>query len=63
MLNYIKFWLRDESGAVTVDWVVLTAAVVGLGLAATLSARTGIDSLAGQIETVVEAIEVANSGG
>jgi Flp pilus assembly pilin Flp len=27
----IKF-TREESGAVTVDWVVLTAAVVGLGL-------------------------------
>lgn len=23
---------RDESGAVTVDWVVLTAGIVGLGL-------------------------------
>ena len=23
----------DESGAVTVDWVVLTAAIVGIGLA------------------------------
>ncbi len=27
----IKF-SKEESGAVTVDWVVLTAAVVGLGL-------------------------------
>ncbi|MGR3501704.1 Flp family type IVb pilin [Pseudaestuariivita sp.] len=27
-------FLRDESGAVTVDWVVLTAAVVGLAIAA-----------------------------
>ena len=26
-----KFW-QSEDGAVTVDWVVLTAAVVGLGL-------------------------------
>ncbi|MBO9478746.1 hypothetical protein J7382_14455 [Shimia sp. R11_0] len=25
---------REESGAVTVDWVVLTAAVVGLAIAA-----------------------------
>ena len=24
---------RDEDGAVTVDWVVLTAAIVGLGVA------------------------------
>ena len=26
-----RFW-RAEDGAVTVDWVVLTAAIVGLGL-------------------------------
>lgn len=32
-------FLSDESGAVTVDWVVLTAAIVGLGL---LAATTGI---------------------
>ena len=28
-----KFFLRDEDGATTVDWVVLTAAVVGLSIA------------------------------
>ncbi|TGD64704.1 hypothetical protein EYC08_10560 [Tabrizicola sp. WMC-M-20] len=32
MLNMIKNFKNDESGAVTVDWVVLTAAVVGLAL-------------------------------
>lgn len=26
----LDFW-RDENGAITVDWVVLTAAIVGLG--------------------------------
>lgn len=28
----IKFknWFKDESGAVTVDWVVLTATVIGM---------------------------------
>ncbi|WP_084862535.1 Flp family type IVb pilin [Salibaculum halophilum] len=33
MLNYIKNFRNDEDGAVTVDWVVLTAAIVGLGIA------------------------------
>ena len=28
----LSFW-SDETGAVTVDWVVLTAAIVGLGVA------------------------------
>ena len=31
----------DESGAVTVDWVVLTAAVIGLGFAVTRSIIAG----------------------
>ena len=32
MLNFIKNFRNDEDGAVTVDWVVLTAAIVLLGL-------------------------------
>ena len=30
MTRFLKNFRRDESGAVTVDWVVLTAAVVAL---------------------------------
>ena len=32
MMNFLKNFKNDESGAVTVDWVVLTSAIVGLGL-------------------------------
>ena len=32
LLNIFKSFKNDESGAVTVDWVVLTAAIVGLGM-------------------------------
>ncbi|WP_300512763.1 hypothetical protein [Aliiroseovarius sp.] len=32
--NFRAKFVRDESGAVTVDWVALTAVVVGMGLAA-----------------------------
>ena len=31
MFEVAKRFLADETGAVTVDWVVLTAAIVGLG--------------------------------
>ncbi|MBE1292150.1 MAG: hypothetical protein GY767_11680 [Shimia sp.] len=34
MLKALKNFRKDEAGAVTVDWVVLTAAVVGLAVAA-----------------------------
>ena len=30
MMKFINQFVKDEDGAVTVDWVVLTAAVVGL---------------------------------
>jgi Flp pilus assembly pilin Flp len=33
MTALIKNFAKSESGAVTVDWVVLTAAMVGLGMA------------------------------
>jgi hypothetical protein len=36
---------NDEEGAVTVDWVVLTAAVVGLGVAALAAVKSGTGSL------------------
>ena len=45
MLNFFKNFKNDELGAVTVDWVVLTAAVVGLGVAAYGSIETGATGL------------------
>ncbi|KPQ15040.1 MAG: Flp pilus assembly protein, pilin Flp [Rhodobacteraceae bacterium HLUCCO18] len=50
-MAFSKFntFLSDESGAVTVDWVVLTAAIVGLGLAVMSVVSGGIESLSGNI--------------
>ncbi|WP_058262394.1 hypothetical protein [Thalassovita gelatinovora] len=44
MITFIKKFRQDEDGAVTVDWVVLTAAVVGLGIAAVATVSNGIDT-------------------
>ena len=33
LFNLINRFRADEDGAVTFDWVVLTAAIVGLGIA------------------------------
>lgn len=41
MQNYLTKFRQDEDGAVTVDWVVLTAAIVGLGVAVILSVSGG----------------------
>ena len=50
MTNFAYF-LNDESGAVTVDWVVLTAAVVGLGLIIFTAIRPAVQSLSTGIAT------------
>ncbi|KIT14698.1 hypothetical protein [Jannaschia aquimarina] len=44
-----KTFFNDETGAVTVDWVVLTAALVGLGLAVMGVVQTGVGDLTGDI--------------
>lgn len=49
MAHAIKTFLADESGAVTVDWVVLTAALVGLGLAVMSVVSGGIENLSTDI--------------
>ena len=50
MMKFIKNFRNDEDGAVTVDWVVLTAAVVGLAVAAYSSIESGATELTGQTE-------------
>ena len=50
MLNFIKNFRNDEDGAVTVDFVVLTAAIVVLGLAVGSAISTGAEGLANEIE-------------
>ena len=52
--NIIAKFYNDEDGAVTVDWVVLTAAIVGLGIAVLASVRGGVQDLSGDIVTELE---------
>ena len=51
MTNFFKRFAQDESGAVTVDWVVLTAAIVGLGIAVMATLSGGLKNVSGQINT------------
>ncbi len=53
MSKFINTFLNDEDGAVTVDWVVLTAAIVGLGVAGIVSVQDGITGLATDIGNAV----------
>ena len=52
-------WLKlkkNESGAVTVDWVVLTAAIVGLGVAIIAIIWDSPATLAGKIALFVDGV-------
>jgi Flp pilus assembly pilin Flp len=51
LLNIFKHFAKDEDGAVTVDWVVLTAAIVGLGLVVMNAIKPGITGAADTINT------------
>jgi Flp pilus assembly pilin Flp len=61
-MKLIKFAMnfkRDEDGAVTVDWVVLTAAIVGLGIAVLASVSGGTTGLADKISGELATMNVA----
>ncbi len=55
MTKFFKNFRADEAGAVTVDWVVLTAAVVGLAVAAYTSIQTGASDLTASTNTYMDA--------
>ena len=63
MIKFIKKFRKEEEGAVTVDWVVLTAAIVGLGVAAVATVSDGVDTLATSIKEGVSTKTVDNGDG
>jgi Flp pilus assembly pilin Flp len=50
MKLFTKF-ANDESGAVTVDWVVLTAAIVGIAIAVITLISQGVETASEGINT------------
>lgn len=58
MISYISHALESEDGAVTVDWVVLCAAVVGLSAAAIMATRSGVDQAGINMSTAMSGIIV-----
>jgi Flp pilus assembly pilin Flp len=60
MLNFIKNFRDDEDGAVTVDWVVLTAAIVGLGIAVLTTVGGGTSDLSASASGNIADVEPIN---
>ena len=59
MMKLINKFRKDEDGAVTVDWVVLTAAIVGLGIAVLAAVGGGTTSLADKISSQLNSQTIA----
>ncbi|KIN73392.1 Flp family type IVb pilin [Sulfitobacter guttiformis] len=62
MMKFVKNFRNDEDGAVTVDWVVLTAAVVGLAIAAYGAIETGAGSMTANTSTFLGAQVIGEVG-
>lgn len=57
----MREFLFDDGGAVTVDWVVLTAALVGLGLAVTAVVSGGVQTASSATAAKVGGIGIATT--
>jgi len=55
MLHTFKKFLRDESGATTVDWVLLTAGVMSLTLAVMSTFGDGAEDVSNAVSSTVAA--------
>lgn len=53
-MAWLKTFARSDDGAVAVDWTVLTAALVGLGISAATAVRTGTGALGDDIRASLE---------
>jgi hypothetical protein len=61
MWNALKTFKNDEAGAVTVDWVVLTAAVVGLAVLIVVELKAGSAGLTEKTGTFLTDYEPGSS--
>lgn len=58
MRQLFKKLFCDEDGAVTVDWVVLTAAITGLAFAVIYSMANGSETLADNLSSGLSTLPV-----
>ena len=54
-------FLGAEDGAVTVDWIVLTAAIVGLGVAALGAVKGGMRNITDRINSQLSSQSIDTS--
>lgn len=59
MLSSLKTFQRKHDGAVTVEWVVISAAVIGLSAILVSRVATGTDSMAARVTETIVAVPKA----
>ncbi len=57
-MSHIRTFWSDQSGAITVDWMVLTAAVVSMAISAYLVVFDAGDELFTEIDAAVAGVSV-----
>lgn len=62
MIRLLRIFNKADSGAVTVDWVVLTAAVCGLAFASFSSISDGTDTVGTATSDMLTGIEAGTFG-
>lgn len=55
-----QFW-NDESGSATVEWVVMTAASVAMGLAVMSYVSEGVENLSNDVRSALSGFEIMTS--
>lgn len=58
----VRHFLRDDDGAVTVDWVALVAFTVLLGMGAAFYVATSVPKVAGKVGDHLETTDVMPEG-
>lgn len=61
MKSLLIGFIVQEEGAVTVDWVVLTAAIVGLGLLVVAPIAMGTTSMSTILTTYIGSVQVGTT--
>nr|WP_212524566.1 hypothetical protein [Actibacterium sp. MT2.3-13A] len=63
MRLYLKDFLKREDGAVTIDWVVLTATIVGLGIGVLTAIGGASNDLGTELDGKIGNVTVRTNGG
>lgn len=59
MKRSCRRFAENEEGAITVDWVVLVALIIGLSAALILAMRTGLDNFGGNVDQALSTATVS----